>query len=103
MRHTARRHEKVKPAADEGGQTNTICLFTTAVDEPKKHTTSAVNRKAATAAGAKTATPAISNSIFPRRAGKMPTAPSVGATGEDRSETGAERAPIGDALRVKVL
>ena len=54
-------------------------------------------------AGAKTATPAISNSIFPRRAGKMPTAPSVGATGEDRSETGAERAPIGDALRVKVL
>jgi hypothetical protein len=93
----------MKPAADEGGQTNTICSFTTAVDEPKRHTTSAVNMKAATAAGAKTATPAISNSIFPRRAGKMPTAPSVGATGEDRSETGAERAPIGDALRVKVL
>jgi hypothetical protein len=32
-------------------------MSTTAVDEPKRHTPSAVNIKAATAAGAKTATP----------------------------------------------
>jgi hypothetical protein len=36
-------------------------MSTTAVDELKRYTTSAVNRKAATAAGAKTATPAISS------------------------------------------
>ena len=58
---TAKRHVEVKPAADAGGQTITICLSTTAVDELKRYTTSAVNRKAATAAGAKTATPAISS------------------------------------------
>jgi len=51
----------VKPAADAGGQTITICLSTTAVDELKRYTTSAVNRKAAPATGAKTATPAISS------------------------------------------
>ena len=59
---TAKRHVEVKPAADAGGQTITICFMsTTAVDELKRYTTSAVNRKAATAAGAKTATPAISS------------------------------------------
>ncbi len=94
----------MKPAADEGGQTNTICSSTTAVDEPKKHTPSAVNIKAATAAGAKTATPAMISAVCPRRPGKMPTAPADGGTGEATSEAGAEedeprRAAPGDGLR----
>ena len=94
----------MKPAADAGGQTITICLFTTAVDEPKRHTTSAVNRKAAIAAGAKTATPAMSSAVCPRRPGKMPTAPDDGGTGEATRDAGADedeprRVAPGDGLR----
>ena len=59
---------------------------------------------AVTAAGAKTATLAIISASCPRRAGKMPTAPTDGGTGEARSEAGAEeeearRGATGDALR----
>jgi len=50
VRHTAVTYAEMKPAADAGGQTNTICMSTTAVDEPKRHTPSAVNITAATAA-----------------------------------------------------
>ena len=96
----------MKPAADAGGQTNMICMSTTAVDEPKRHTPSAVNIKAATAAGAKTATPAMSSAICPRprRHGKMPTTPADRGTGKATSEAGADedetrRAAPGDGLR----